>query len=86
MNDVTMEAMRERIIGAVSPYVEIESPDLVEVGPEAAFEGLTSPSCRARRAAEAAATRARRPVVAAAFTTPERAVKAVAMVLRALAE
>lgn len=26
-----MEAMRERIIGAVSPYVEIESPDLVEV-------------------------------------------------------
>lgn len=27
-----MEAMRERIIGAVSPYVEIESPDLVEVG------------------------------------------------------
>ena len=32
MNEVTMEAMRERIIGAVSPYVEIESPDLVEVG------------------------------------------------------
>lgn len=31
MNEVTMEAMRERIIGAVSPYVEIESPDLVEV-------------------------------------------------------
>ena len=26
-----MEAMRERIIGAVSPYVEIESPELVEV-------------------------------------------------------
>ena len=32
MSEVTMEAMRERIIGAVSPYVEIESPDLVEVG------------------------------------------------------
>ncbi|KAI3423975.1 hypothetical protein D9Q98_009809 [Chlorella vulgaris] len=31
MNEITMEAMRERIIGAVSPYVEIESPDLVEV-------------------------------------------------------
>ncbi|PSC76208.1 chloroplast division site-determinant [Micractinium conductrix] len=31
MNEVTMEAMRERIIGAVSPYVEIESPELVEV-------------------------------------------------------
>ena len=32
MNEVTMEAMRERIIGAVSPYVEIEAPELVEVG------------------------------------------------------